>query len=183
MIEPTENPFDRIQKIQSDIDSIKNMKENIRNRVRKDINDSLPSFAKIYDQKKASAAESVDNVIKRESNRRGLDKDLIRSVIQVESNFDPNAVSDKGARGLMQLMPETAEELGVNPDDPTENIKGGTEYLAKQLDEFGNLKQALAAYNAGPDAVKQFGGIPPFPETQDYVKQVTETFRNLKKKQ
>lgn len=184
MIDPIGgSPFEDIKKIQREIDSIKKMKQDIRNRIRKDLDESMGSFDQFLNQKKASGTGGVEETIKTASDRQGLDRDLVRSVIEVESGYDPGAVSEDGAKGLMQLMPDTAEELGVNPDDPKENVKGGTEYLARQIDEFGNVKEALAAYNAGPQAVKEFGGVPPFPETQNYVKQVMETFRNYKKKQ
>ena len=103
-----------------------------------------------------------------------LDRSLIKAVIKVESNFNPQVVSSKGAQGLMQLMPETAREIGVkNPFDPSDSIYGGAFYLRKMLDSFDkNLDYALAAYNAGPGTVRRYGGIPPFEETQNYVKRV-----------
>jgi len=104
----------------------------------------------------------------------GIDPALVKQVIAVESGYDEQSVSDKGALGLMQLMPETARELGVtNPFDPEENISGGTRYLAQLLKQNGgNLRLALASYNAGPGAVRQFGGVPPFPETRSFVRKV-----------
>lgn len=101
----------------------------------------------------------------------GVDVTLVRAVIQVESDFDPYAVSSKGARGLMQLMPATAQRMGVrNAFDPRQNIFGGVRYLRFLLDLFqGSLTLAAAAYNAGENAVLRYGGIPPFRETQDYV--------------
>ncbi|RLB72434.1 MAG: lytic transglycosylase [Deltaproteobacteria bacterium] len=103
-----------------------------------------------------------------------LDRSLIKAVIKAESNFNPQVVSVKGAQGLMQLMPETAKEIGVNnPFDPSESIYGGSLYLRKMLDSFDqNLDYALAAYNAGPGAVRKYGGIPPYEETQNYVQRV-----------
>ena len=104
-----------------------------------------------------------------------LRPDLVRAVIQVESGFNPRAVSSKGAVGLMQLMPGTAAELGVgNPFNPAENIKGGSAYLRQLLDKFNNNEElALAAYNAGPEAVDRYGQrVPPYRETLDYVRQV-----------
>jgi soluble lytic murein transglycosylase len=103
-----------------------------------------------------------------------LDESLIKAVIKVESDFDPQVVSSKGAQGLMQLMPETAREVGVkNPFDPSESIYGGSFYLRKMLDSFDrNLDFELAAYNAGPSSVRKYGGIPPFAETQNYVQRV-----------
>ena len=103
---------------------------------------------------------------------------LVKAVIAAESNFDPEAVSRKGARGLMQLMPATAERArrrgSVRADD---NVRGGTRYLRSMLDRYGDLTRALAAYNAGPTAVDRYGGIPPYPETQDYVNRVLTYYR------
>ena len=103
---------------------------------------------------------------------------LVKAVIAAESSFDPAAVSRKGAQGLMQLMPETARHLGVDdPMEPTDNVRGGTRYLRRMLDRYGDLSRALAAYNAGPRAVDRYGGIPPYRETQDYVNRVLTYYR------
>ena len=122
--------------------------------------------------------EGYDGYITDASSRYGLDHRLIKSVIQVESGFNKLAVSRKGARGLMQLMPETAKLMRVqNIFDPEQNIQGGSAYLRAMLDEFhGNLRFALAAYNAGPEAVKRYKGIPPYKETRDYVTRVMSTY-------
>jgi soluble lytic murein transglycosylase len=103
---------------------------------------------------------------------------LVKAVIAAESSFDPAAVSRKGAQGLMQLMPATAKDLGVDdPLEPTDNVRGGTRYLRSMLDRYGDLSRAIAAYNAGPSAVDRYGGIPPYRETQDYVNRVLTYYR------
>jgi hypothetical protein len=120
-----------------------------------------------------------DDIIVQEAKARRLDPLLVKSVIWVESCFDPRAVSRVGAHGLMQLMPATAAELGVTDRfDPAQNIRGGVTYLARMLERFDQrLDLALAAYNAGPGAVERHGGIPPFRETQNYVERVNSHYR------
>lgn len=104
--------------------------------------------------------------------RHGVPEDLFLRVIQTESGWNPRAVSPKGARGLAQLMPGTAAILGVNADDPLQNLDGGARYLRAQYDRFGSWRLALAAYNAGPEAVDRHAGIPPFAETTAYVRAI-----------
>jgi soluble lytic murein transglycosylase-like protein len=124
-------------------------------------------------------AEDLARLIVFYENIYGVDRFLTAALIRAESNFDPYAVSPKGARGLMQLMSETATSLGVaDCFDPAQNIAGGTLYLATQLRAFnGDLSLALAGYNAGPEAVRKYGGIPPYRETQDFVQRVTFYYR------
>jgi len=108
----------------------------------------------------------------------GVPPALVKAVIAAESAFDSDAVSLKGAQGLMQLMPDTAEQMGVaDPFEPAQNVRGGTSYLRSMIDRYGDLSRALAAYNAGPSMVDRYGGIPPFPETQDYVDRVLTYYR------
>jgi soluble lytic murein transglycosylase len=118
--------------------------------------------------------QSISNLIDHYADRFHLDSALVKAVIKVESDFDPKVVSNKGAQGLMQLMPATALEMGVSdPFDPSQSIYGGTYYLRQMLNTFhSNLDHALAAYNAGPNAVQRYGGIPPYDETQNYVQRV-----------
>lgn len=124
-------------------------------------------------QPKIVTDSNLRSIVSRYASIYGLDEALIYAVIRAESNFDPNAVSKAGARGLMQLMPGTAAEMGVTDIfDPTQNIAGGTQYLSKMKELFKDKKLALAAYNAGPENVKRHKGIPPFKETQHYVKTV-----------
>jgi soluble lytic murein transglycosylase-like protein len=123
----------------------------------------------------AGAATPFAAEIDAAAQRNGLDPALLRGLIRQESNFNADAKSPAGAMGLTQLMPATAAGLGVtNPSDPVQNIEGGAKYLKQQLDRFGgDVSKALAAYNAGPGAVQKYNGVPPYAETQNYVKNVT----------
>jgi soluble lytic murein transglycosylase-like protein len=127
-------------------------------------------------QSKYNGTSSFADLIQEASAKYGVDADLISAVIQTESNFDSDAVSPAGAQGLMQLMPATARSLGVSDSlDPEQNVDGGVRLLRQLLDQYdGNTSLALAAYNAGPGAVAQYGGIPPYQETQTYVQRVLQ---------
>jgi soluble lytic murein transglycosylase-like protein len=125
-----------------------------------------------------SGAADVAAAVKAASSRNNLNPDLINSMIRVESGFNPHAVSPRGAQGLMQLMPQTAARMGVaDPFNPVENIEGGTRYIRELLDRYHlDLVKALAAYNAGPERVEQYHGVPPYPETIAYVSRVIRNF-------
>ncbi len=123
---------------------------------------------------KEGGVSSVREMIRRYASLFNLEEALIKAVIKVESDYDPVAVSPKGALGFMQLLPQTAREMDVmDPMNPAENIRGGSRYLRLMLNQFnGDLDLALAAYNAGPGAVRRHGGIPPYKETRNYVDRV-----------
>ncbi|RKX61388.1 MAG: lytic transglycosylase [Thermodesulfobacteriota bacterium] len=123
-----------------------------------------------------------EEIISETATRYGLDPDLIKAIIQIESGWIPDARSSKGAIGLMQLMPETSSDLAMsNPFDPKANIRGGTKYLSRLIERFrGNLVLALAAYNAGPKKVERYKGIPPYPETRKYVRNVLKQWQKYR---
>ena len=127
------------------------------------------------------SGSSYDAIIAKASEVYSLDPSLVKAVIQVESNFDPFAISPKKAKGLMQLMDTTAIEMGVkDPFDAFQNVMGGSRYLATQLSRYGDLRLALAAYNAGPANVNKYGGIPPFGETLAYVDRVLKYYADYR---
>ena len=130
---------------------------------------------------KAQKAD-IDELIETFSQKYDIDGDFIKAIIKQESGFNVRATSKKGAMGLMQLMPKTAESLGVvDAYNPSQNIEGGVKYLKSLLDKYGDNKEmALAAYNAGPGAVKKYGGIPPYKETQNYVNSIMNTYNKVK---
>ena len=120
----------------------------------------------------------VEDLIMQTAVEQGVDPQLVRAIATAESNMNQDEISPVGAIGVMQLMPETAQALGVNPYDVNENVLGGTIYLKQMLDTFdGNVELAVAAYNAGPNAVLRYGGIPPYAETQNYVGRVMDLFQ------
>ncbi len=121
-------------------------------------------------QQKAHYEQLISDI----ASHQGMDPEVIKSIVQVESGYNPRALSSKGAMGLMQLMPETASAMGIsNPWDPVQNITAGTKYFSRLLRRYqGDMMKALAAYNAGPTIVDTYGGIPPYQETKEYVKSV-----------
>lgn len=151
--------------------------------LRTEANGLTPRPAQSMTTPEMSAAElanrqKIEDMIREVSVRYRVDPALVRAVIQTESNWNSTAVSRKGARGLMQLGPGTAQELGVNNAfDPKQNLDGGVRYLRSLLERYnGDLDRALAAYNAGPHAVDRAGGIPQYRETRDYVQKVTDSY-------
>lgn len=136
------------------------------------------SQAGVKTNSRAGMRSNVDQLIEEAAARHQVDPNLVRAVIKVESNFNPNAVSRKGAIGLMQLMPSTARMLNVtNPYDPEQNVDAGVRHLKKLLDtNSGDVPRSLAAYNAGQGAVERNGGVPPYAETRNYVRQITHLY-------
>ncbi len=138
-----------------------------------------PNYATLARGYRVSAAE-IDSAIDQAASKHGVDANLVRALVKVESNFNPYAVSNKGAMGLMQLMPRTASGLSVsNPFDPQQNVDAGVRHLKQLLNNFGgDVRLSLAAYNAGEGAVKRNGGVPHYAETQNYVKRITDLYWN-----
>ena len=126
---------------------------------------AVPRFSGSYRGQYLSMARAA-------ARRHGIPEDLFLRLVQQESAWNPNARSHKGAIGLAQLMPATARSLGVNPNDPYQNLEGGARYLRAQYNKFRSWRLALAAYNAGPGAVERYGGVPPFKETKGYVRAI-----------
>lgn len=137
------------------------------------VQEQQPSSSSASDSRSTSR---FDDIIQQAAARYGVDEDLVHAVVQAESGYDPDSRSGAGAIGLMQLMPATARGLHVDPRDPRQNVEGGVRYLRSQLDRFGGqVDLAVAAYNAGPGAVQRYHGVPPYRETQAYVKRVMQT--------
>jgi len=140
----------------------------------KDFQSILDTSVKANAGDSASKSE-VNGLIDEYSQKNRLDSDFVRAVVKQESGFNSNATSKVGALGLMQLMPSTAKGLGVrNPFDAEQNIAGGTKYLKNLINKYDSVKLGLAAYNAGSGAVAKYGGVPPYRETQNYVKKIMD---------
>ena len=124
----------------------------------------------------------IDKIIETFADKYNVDGDFIKAIIKQESGFNPKATSKKGAMGLMQLMPKTAESLGISDAyNPWENVEGGVKYIKGFLDKYNNNHElALAAYNAGPGAVNRYGGVPPYKETQNYIKAIMSNYNKIK---
>ena len=131
-------------------------------------------------QAPAAPRATIDALIAENASAFGVDPALVTAIAEAESGFDPSATSSAGAGGIMQLMPSTARSLGIaDVYDPAENLRGGVRYLSGLLRRFGRVDLAVAAYNAGPAAVSRFDGVPPYPETQAYVRRVLARYRQL----
>ncbi|WP_411821419.1 lytic transglycosylase domain-containing protein [Leptospira sp. 'Mane'] len=141
--------------------------------------ESVSSLGK-HPKAKQTGGSDLMSFLEKTAIERGVDPNLVKAVVKAESNFKTTAVSPKGAMGLMQLMPKTADMLGVDdPMDPYDNLSGGINYLGDMLEKFGKTEEAIAAYNAGPGAVKKYKGVPPYSETQDYVTKVKKYYKKF----
>lgn len=162
----------RIQEIEKHLDDVFNKNKIEKTDFEDILNDKIEDkniTVKGSDISKSELSALIDKY----SGKYDLDKDLVKAVIKTESAFNTKAVSHAGAMGLMQLMPGTAQNLGVkNPFDPEQNIDGGTRYLKNLIKKYDSTELGLAAYNAGPGAVQKYGGIPPYKETQNYVAKI-----------
>ncbi len=138
-------------------------------------------YLRSFHKKAAQYIKDYSEIIEKAAKRYSIEPALIKAIIKAESNFDRTAVSCDGAKGLMQLMPSTAKQMNVSdPLDPEENIFGGVRYLRILLNEFKDIYLAIAAYNAGPSAVRYYHGVPPFPETRRFLKMVLKFYREYK---
>jgi soluble lytic murein transglycosylase-like protein len=168
----------------SESNTLKNSTNSIQNNPGSIYNSVIPSNIKNVDELSTSkkTMDKIENSIDEASQKYNIDSDLIRAIIKQESNYNKNALSGAGAQGLMQIMPQTAQYLGIDdPWDISQNIDGGTKYIKEQLNTFNNnLELAVAAYNAGPGNVQKYNGIPPFEETKNYVEKVLTYYKQYK---
>ncbi|WP_227876461.1 lytic transglycosylase domain-containing protein [Photobacterium frigidiphilum] len=130
-------------------------------------------------QKASLPCPAYCEIINRYSQRYGIPDNLLMAQIQAESNFNPNAISHRGAKGLMQLMDVNSTRWNIDPFNPEQNIKAGSAHMARLLKKYQDVRIALAAYNAGEGAVKKYGGIPPYKETQEYIARIEKTLREI----
>jgi len=156
----------------------------IKEKVNANINKSFPNGQIISYKKELKDAKSIEDLIVRLSKKHGIDPALVKAVVKVESNFNPKATSSVGAKGLMQIMPDTAKDLGIKDlYDPKDNLEGGIKYLKRLLKKYDNdISLALAAYNAGPGNVDKHNGVPPFKETRNYVRKVLKAYTKYAQK-
>ncbi|MBR3623519.1 MAG: lytic transglycosylase domain-containing protein [Selenomonadaceae bacterium] len=159
-------------------DTVAEAKKNVEASLKNDAT-TLKNTAKgILSAHENTASGTLQSFMEDAAKKYNIDQRLLKAVAEVESGLNPDAISEAGAIGVMQLMPETAAALGVNPNNVAENIEGGAKYLRQMLDTFGgDVKKALAAYNAGPNAVRSYNGVPPYTETQNYVNSVLDIYR------
>jgi len=172
----------RIRTIEQTFAELEGFTDKSTREVSKDFQSILESKTSSKPLNNNAGTNNINELIGEYSIKNELDENLVKAIIQQESGFQPNVTSKAGAMGLMQLMPGTAKGLGVNNAyDPEENIAGGTKYLRNLLNKYdGDTTKALAAYNAGPAAVEKYNGIPPYAETQNYVKNVLGMYEKYK---
>ena len=183
---PVEIQYTAVENQQAKIQSFENVLKNstgvkfgdLLTRPVTKVNANIYSAQAETGAEKISTREQIKNIVFRAAKKHGVDEKLVNALIKQESGFNPNAKSKVGAMGLMQLMPATAKGLGVtNPMDPEQNVEGGVKYLKSMLNKYnGNVILALAAYNAGPGAVDKYDGVPPYKETQNYVKSILANY-------
>lgn len=161
----------RIEEIERRLDNVLGGKKSEKNNFGDVLKDKIGE--ENLTTKSSVSEQEISSLIDKYSEKYNLDENLVKSVVRTESAFNSNAISHAGAMGLMQLMPGTAQSLGVkNAFDPEQNIAGGTKYLKSLISKYDSTELGLAAYNAGPGAVQKYGGVPPYKETQNYVAKI-----------